>query len=116
SLAGQAERLAGFVEGAEGVSLAEVAGALASGRSVFGERAVVTADSAEEALSGLRALARGEDAAGVVSGSAGAPGSVVWVFPGQGSQWAGMGRELLDSSPVFAARIAECAAALEPWV
>ncbi|TJZ95689.1 acyltransferase domain-containing protein [Actinacidiphila oryziradicis] len=27
-----------------------------------------------------------------------------------------MGRELLDSSPVFAARIAECAAALEPWV
>ncbi|MEU9919658.1 acyltransferase domain-containing protein [Streptomyces sp. NPDC051001] len=38
------------------------------------------------------------------------------MFPGQGSQWAGMGRELLDSSPVFAQRIGECAAALEPWV
>ncbi|MFJ8166797.1 type I polyketide synthase, partial [Streptomyces sp. NPDC096136] len=35
SLAAQAGRLAGFLEGAEGVSLAEVAGALASGRSVF---------------------------------------------------------------------------------
>jgi rifamycin polyketide synthase module 4/5/6 len=64
----------------------------------------------------LEALARGEDSAAVVTGRAGAPGKVVWVFPGQGSQWAGMGRELLAASPVFAARIAECAAALEPWV
>ncbi|MFF1339130.1 SDR family NAD(P)-dependent oxidoreductase [Streptomyces sp. NPDC058290] len=118
ALSAQAERLAAFVEGADGVSLAEVAGALVSGRAVLGERAVVVAESAEEALAGLQALARGEDAAGVVSGSAGAgaPGKVVWVFPGQGSQWAGMGRELLDSSPVFAERIAECAAALEPWI
>nr|AXL06511.1 polyketide synthase [uncultured bacterium] len=118
SLAGQAGRLAAFLEGTDEVSLADVAGALASGRAVFGERAVVVADSDKEALAGLEALARGEHAAGVVIGSAGsgAPGKVVWVFPGQGSQWAGMGRELLDSSPVFAERIAECAAALERWV
>ncbi|WTU32158.1 type I polyketide synthase [Streptomyces sp. NBC_00069] len=116
SLAGQAGRLAAFVEGADGVSTVDVAGALLSGRTVFGERAVVVAGSADEALTGLQALARGEDAAGVVSGSATASGKVVWVFPGQGSQWAGMGRELLDSSPVFAERIAECAAALEPWI
>ncbi|MFE6842996.1 type I polyketide synthase [Streptomyces sp. NPDC057686] len=116
SLAGQAGRLAAFVDGADEVSLADVAGTLVSDRTVFGERAVVVAGSDEEALVGLRALARGEDAAGVVSGSATASGKVVWVFPGQGSQWAGMGRELLDSSPVFAERIAECAAALEPWI
>ncbi|MGR4882336.1 type I polyketide synthase [Streptomyces sp. LARHCF249] len=118
SLARQAERLAAFVENTDGVSLADVAGALVSGRAVFGERAVILADSDQEALSGLEALARGESAAGVVTGAAGSgtPGKVVWVFPGQGSQWAGMGRELLDSSPVFAERIAECAAALEPWV
>ncbi|UUU39568.1 type I polyketide synthase [Streptomyces sp. NBC_00162] len=118
SLAGQAGRLAAFVEGADGVSLADVAGALVSDRTAFGERAVILADSAEEALPGLRALAQGENAPGVVIGSAGtgAPGKVVWVFPGQGSQWAGMGRELLESSPVFAERIAECAAALDPWV
>ncbi|MEV0416099.1 type I polyketide synthase [Streptomyces sp. NPDC050448] len=118
SLAGQAGRLAAFVEGADGVSLPGVAGALVSGRAVLGERAVVVAGSDEEALAGLQALVRGESAPGVVSGSAGSgkPGKVVWVFPGQGSQWAGMGRELLDSSPVFAERIAECAAALERWV
>ncbi|CAL9640109.1 SDR family NAD(P)-dependent oxidoreductase [Streptomyces sp. enrichment culture] len=117
ALAGQAGRLAAFVEESDGVSLASVAGALVAGRAVLGERAVVVAESGAEALGGLSALARGESAPGVVSGSAaGAPGKVVWVFPGQGSQWAGMGRELLDSSPVFAERIAECAAALEPWV
>ncbi|NRN67018.1 Malonyl CoA-acyl carrier protein transacylase [Kibdelosporangium sp. 4NS15] len=33
---------------------------------------------------------------------------VVFVFPGHGSQWTGMGRELLAESPVFAERIAEC--------
>ena len=52
----------------------------------------------------------------MVTGRAGAPGKVVWVFPGQGSQWAGMGRELLDTSPVFAERVAECAAALSDHV
>ncbi|WP_156107635.1 acyltransferase domain-containing protein, partial [Streptomyces violaceusniger] len=40
----------------------------------------------------------------------------VFVFPGQGSQWVGMAVELLDSSPVFAGRIAECEAALAEFV
>ncbi|MFI9220101.1 type I polyketide synthase [Streptomyces werraensis] len=118
SLAGQAGRLAAFVEESDGVSLTSVAGALVAGRAALGERAVVVADSRDDAVAGLRVLARGESGTNLVSGSAGSgvPGKVVWVFPGQGSQWAGMGRELLDASPVFAERVAECAAALEPWV
>ncbi|MET9498955.1 type I polyketide synthase, partial [Streptomyces sp. NPDC006552] len=119
ALAAQAGRLAAFVEeaeGGDGVSLTSVAGSLVAGRALLSERAVVVAASHAEALAGLRALERGESAAGVVSGGGGGSGKVVWVFPGQGSQWAGMGRELLDSSPVFAERIGECAAALEPYV
>ncbi|WP_341874624.1 type I polyketide synthase, partial [Salinispora arenicola] len=114
SLAAQAGRLASFVEGAE-VPLAQVAGALMSGRATLGERAVVVADSVGEATAGFAALAAGATAPQLVTGS-GVPGNIVWVFPGQGTQWVGMGRELLDSSPVFADRIADCAAALERWV
>ncbi|MEU9608126.1 type I polyketide synthase [Streptomyces sp. NPDC048057] len=116
SLAAQAERLAAYVEsGADGASLAAVAGTLVSGRAVLGERAVVVAGSTEEAVTGLRGLARGEHAVGLVTGT-GTPGKVVWVFPGQGSQWVGMGRELLDSSAVFAERVGEVAVALGRWV
>ncbi|WP_141316533.1 acyltransferase domain-containing protein, partial [Streptomyces spinoverrucosus] len=39
-----------------------------------------------------------------------------FVFPGQGSQWVGMAVELMDGSPVFAARIAECAKAFSAYV
>ncbi|MFF1798740.1 acyltransferase domain-containing protein, partial [Kitasatospora sp. NPDC058263] len=77
---------------------------------------VLVAGSTEEALAGLGALARGESAPGLVTGSAAGAGKLVLVFPGQGSQWVGMGRELLDSSPVFAERVAECARALDPFV
>nr|AXL05659.1 type I polyketide synthase [uncultured bacterium] len=121
SLAGQAGRLAAFLDGAE-ESLAGVAVALATGRAALGERAVVVAGSRDEARAGLAALAHGATAPGVVAGGVAGgvdvdgPGKVVWVFPGQGTQWVGMGGELLDSSPVFAQRIAECAVALERWV
>ncbi|MGW6711471.1 amino acid adenylation domain-containing protein [Streptomyces globisporus] len=39
-----------------------------------------------------------------------------FVFPGQGAVWPGMAVELLDSSPVFARRMGECADALAPHV
>ncbi|MFG2601939.1 acyltransferase domain-containing protein, partial [Streptomyces sp. NPDC048462] len=51
-----------------------------------------------------------------VEGVAGAPGRRVLVFPGQGTQWVGMGAGLLESSPVFAGRLRECADALAPFV
>ncbi|WP_437184779.1 type I polyketide synthase, partial [Streptomyces tanashiensis] len=117
ALAGQAQRLTAYIEGGETVSTARVAGALASGRAVLSDRAVVVAGSRDELLSGLGAVARGESAPGVtVGGDAAAPGRSVFVFPGQGAQWVGMGRELLDSSVVFADRVAACERALAPFV
>jgi rifamycin polyketide synthase module 9/10 len=112
SLTAQAERLAAFI-GSGDVSLARVAGALISGRAVLGERAVVVADSPAEALAGLGALARHENASGVVAGSAGVPGRTVWVFPGQGSQRVGMGRQLYERYPVFAEAFDEACAQLD---
>nr|AXL06020.1 polyketide synthase [uncultured bacterium] len=112
SLAAQADRLASFVESGE-APLTRVATALVAHRAVLGERAVVVADSGEEALTGLRALARGEAAPGVVTGSADAQGSVALVFPGQGSQRLGMGRELYDRYPLFAEAFDEACAELD---
>ncbi|MFY2862099.1 acyltransferase domain-containing protein, partial [Mycobacterium sp. THU-M104] len=59
----------------------------------------------------------GDDLAGsVIRGSATPAGKTVFVFPGQGSQWVGMGVELLSTAPVFAQRIAECAEAFSEFV
>ncbi|MFG3105057.1 SDR family NAD(P)-dependent oxidoreductase, partial [Streptomyces sp. NPDC048182] len=96
----------------------DVGWSLVRSRSVFENRAVVVGRDREELLAGVRALAVGEPSAGVVEGVVqGASGAgPVLVFPGQGSQWVGMGARLLEESPVFAARIAECERALSAYV
>ncbi|MFC0597434.1 type I polyketide synthase, partial [Streptomyces palmae] len=116
ALRAQAERLASFVGERPEVPLADVGVSLARTRSVFEHRAVVLGADRAGLLENLAALAEGRDASGVVRGVAGAGERCVFVFPGQGSQWVGMGAALLDSSPVFAERVAECAAALSAFV
>ncbi|GAA2042501.1 hypothetical protein GCM10009839_51590 [Catenulispora yoronensis] len=117
-LAGQAGRLREYTLARPELEPADVAWSLAASRSVFDHRAVVTGTDRASLVSGLAALATGQSAPGLTTGSlvAGGVGRPVFVFPGQGSQWAGMGRELLADSPVFAARLAECAEALAPLV
>ena len=113
-LAAQAGRLWEFVATRPGLDPVDVAWSLAGTRSAFGHRAVITGPELAE---GLAAVAAGRPAAGVVTGAvAGSPGKTVFVFPGQGGQWAGMGRDLAGSSPVFAARLAECGRALARYV
>ncbi|WP_020500888.1 type I polyketide synthase, partial [Sciscionella marina] len=117
-LAAQAGRLREHVLARPDLDLADVAWSLTATRSAFEHRAVVTGTDREDMAAGLAAVATAQPAAGVVTGSVppGGVGRVVFVFPGQGSQWLGMGRELAESSPVFAARLAECAEALAPYV
>ena len=116
-LAAQAGRLAEWAAARPGLDPADVGWSLATTRSVFEHRAVITGAGREELTAGLAAVAAGEPAAGVITGAAEAGGGgVVFVFPGQGGQWAGMGRELAADSPVFSARLAECSRALAPYV
>ncbi|MFJ2172462.1 type I polyketide synthase [Streptomyces sp. NPDC087851] len=88
---------------------------LATTRTRFEHRAVVIGADGAALLAGTDALAHGEPRADVVEGVADLRGRTVFVFPGQGSQWVGMAGELMESSPVFAARMAECEDALAPY-
>ncbi|WP_167533897.1 type I polyketide synthase, partial [Streptomyces marokkonensis] len=99
ALAEQETRLVEFTADADLLDSVDVAWSLWRTRSAFECRSVMVA---------------GEP---VVSGSVlAAASSPVFVFPGQGAQWVGMAVELLDGSPVFAARFAECAEALGEFV
>ncbi|MFJ5105456.1 type I polyketide synthase, partial [Streptomyces sp. NPDC088554] len=114
-LRGQAERLRSYVTEHPELDPATVGRSLVGTRAVLEQRAVVVGRGRDELLSGLAELASAES--GSIAGSAaGAGAGVVFVFPGQGSQWLGMAAGLLGSSPVFAARIAECERALGLWV
>ncbi|WP_443072702.1 type I polyketide synthase, partial [Streptomyces sp. RPT161] len=112
----QAGRLLEFVESDSSLRAVDVGWSLVSSRAVFDHRAVLVGSDRDELISGLRAVAAGESAAGVVRGTARAGGQVVFVFPGQGAQWVGMAQGMLESSPVFAEVMGECAQALAPFV
>ncbi|HEY2062644.1 MAG TPA: SDR family NAD(P)-dependent oxidoreductase, partial [Amycolatopsis sp.] len=114
ALRGQAVALKSVVDTEP--DLRDLGYSLVTSRTLFEHRAVVLGSDHVDALSGLDALGRDGSAAGVISGIADVDGRRVFVFPGQGSQWAGMGARLLGESPVFAERMAECAAALSPFV
>jgi acyl transferase domain-containing protein len=116
ALRGQAGRLRDFAAARPDADDAAVGWSLVSGRSRFEHRAVVLGRGRDELLSGLTALSEGAESPAVVSGSAGKLGGVAFVFPGQGSQWAGMGRRLYDTFPVFAQALDACADALAEWV
>ncbi|MFE2408020.1 SDR family NAD(P)-dependent oxidoreductase [Kitasatospora sp. NPDC059408] len=110
----QARRLAAHVRAAE-PALDDVARSLVTTRAALEHRAAVVAPDRAGLLDGLDALADGRATPAVLEGQAAGEGAPVFVFPGQGSQWADMAVELLDTTPVFAQRFAECAAALEPF-
>ena len=113
ALRDQAARLRDWLPGLpDGVSAHDVGHALATTRARFAERAVLVGEPAE-LRAALDALAAGEGASTLVTGTATVGDRTAFLFPGQGSQWLGMAAELLDTSPVFAARMTECAAAID---
>ncbi|WP_455681621.1 type I polyketide synthase [Streptomyces hygroscopicus] len=119
ALCGQAAALARRVAAGPAASPEAVGWSLVSSRSVFDHRAVAVGETREELMAAVEALAAGGTHPALVHPGRAAtpqgPGPVL-VFPGQGPQWAGMGAALLDTSPVFTARVAECEQALAPYV
>ncbi|WP_246198376.1 type I polyketide synthase [Actinomadura syzygii] len=113
----QAERLHAHVAAHPELSPADVGWSLATTRTAFRHRAVFVESDRAGFLGALEGFADTGDAPGAVQGTAhDDPGGPVFVFPGQGSQWAGMGVQLLESSEVFRREMDACAAALAPHV
>ncbi|MFE0952627.1 acyltransferase domain-containing protein, partial [Streptomyces mutabilis] len=118
ALRGQAKALLAHLDAHPGTAPADIAHSLVTRRALLEKRAVVIGTTPGDFRAGLASLAEGSPAASVVSGGRGAGRDrrTVLVFPGQGTQWEGMGAELIDASPVFARSIAACEAALVPHV
>jgi acyl transferase domain-containing protein len=115
ALRAQAAALSSHVVSHPGLEPADVALSLLRTRTRFEHRGVLLGEDEPALLAGLAALAGGLPDRGVVTGRA-VPGRIALVFGGQGSQWSGMAGELLAAEPAFAARAAECANALAPFL
>ncbi|MCP2170488.1 Acyl transferase domain-containing protein [Goodfellowiella coeruleoviolacea] len=116
ALRAQATRLRTHLDSHPEQHLVDIGHSLATTRSALRHRAAVLATDRATLRAGLDALATGTAAANLVSGTVDAEARTVFVFPGQGSQWVGMAADLLDTAPVFAQRIRDCADALRQHV
>jgi len=110
ALADAATRLADHLERDPDANLADVAWTLAIGRKAFPHRIAVAAEMAAEAAARLRSA----DLSAAAAKSRPAQASdVVFMFPGQGCQYAGMGRTLYGREPAFRAAFDDCARVLD---
>jgi polyketide synthase 5 len=100
-----AARLADWVQAHEDVALTDLAYTLARRRGHRPVRTAVIAGSPEELTAGLREVAEGDTPYQAAAGQD--DRGPVWVFSGHGSQWAGMGADLLANEPMFAAAVAQ---------
>jgi acyl transferase domain-containing protein/NAD(P)-dependent dehydrogenase (short-subunit alcohol dehydrogenase family)/acyl carrier protein len=114
ALAAQAERLAAHLQEHPDLDLRDAAFTLAAGRAQLEHRAAVVGEEREELLAGLQALAEGAPAPGVAQGRAKGTRKTALLLTGQGAQRPGMGAELYETSPVFAAALDQICAELDP--
>lgn len=111
----RATQLRAYLADRPGTDPADVGLALATTRAAFKHRAAVVGATRSELLAGLRTLADGQPMSGVVSGTA-AGGQLAMVFGGQGSQSLGMGSDLHEMNPVYAAALDEICDQFSQWL
>ncbi|TGD89817.1 SDR family NAD(P)-dependent oxidoreductase [Mycolicibacterium sp. CH28] len=111
-----AQRYSAWLGDHPDASLADVCFTAGAGRSHFEHRAAVVANSVHEARVLLDDLGANRLRPGVLRGECTDPPTTAWFFPGQGSQYPGMARELFETEPVFADTMRQCAQAVDPML
>ncbi|MFI5682241.1 acyltransferase domain-containing protein, partial [Streptomyces cellulosae] len=110
----QALRLREHVAGRVDADPVDVGFSLATTRAAHEHRAAVVGSTREELLAGLDALVRGDRAPEVLRGGVLRKGRTAFLLTGQGSQRLGMGRELYETFPAFAATLDAVCRHLDP--
>ncbi|MCP4149154.1 MAG: acyltransferase domain-containing protein, partial [bacterium] len=104
-------KLAEHLKKKPGTNIADMAYTLQEGRNRFKHRRVVTASTATEIIEAIAAPGSEK----VLTYTAGGEKlAVVFMFPGQGSQYTGMGRELYETEPHIRETMDRCFKILEP--
>jgi acyl transferase domain-containing protein len=116
ALANQAARLLAHLADDAAPRVHDVGWSLATTRSAFEHRAALVSADRDALMAGLAALATGEPHPNLMLGRARPAGKTVFVFPGQGAQWLGMGTQLYDEFPVFTTAFDEAADALDAYL
>ncbi|TDN37317.1 amino acid adenylation domain-containing protein [Hymenobacter sp. UV11] len=115
SSAAYAQRLAGWLANTPAPALGDVAFTLHTTRAPLAERRFVVAASTPELRAAL--VPEGAALAAVAARTVTeVPATVAFLFPGQGAQYVGMGRELYEHELAFRAAVAECAELLGEWL
>ena len=109
-----------------GQSLADIAYTLSIGRKAFEYRRAIPCETHAEAIQLLRSDVQEADLqetdlqeadlqeTTIATGRAIAAPEVIFLFPGQGTQYIGMGYELYQTEPAFRIALDECAQLLQP--
>jgi len=104
-------KMADFLENEEKTGLADVAYTLQIGRGAFAHRRVAVVSGKSEAIEVLR----GENPRQLASAQTDyRRRTVAFLFPGQGAQYVGMGRELYAAEQVYREAVDRCAEVLAP--
>ena len=108
-----AQNLKAYLEKDTSADLADIAYTLQVGRRRFNHRRSIACRSREDAIALLTSAdpKRVHDFTGDAE-----PARVAFMFPGQGSQYVGMGRRLYESEPLFRETIDACARVLQPEI
>ncbi|HWE89605.1 MAG TPA: beta-ketoacyl synthase N-terminal-like domain-containing protein, partial [Pseudonocardiaceae bacterium] len=109
----QAARLHDWLVDRPELDARDIGFSLATTRATLDYRAVVTGTDRDTLLRALAEFAAGGTTPAVLQGSPADAGRRAVLFTGQGSQRIGMGEELAERNPVFAAALDEVAAAVD---